>query len=332
MMVHADKYPWLNRYGSYCANVNLEFNPRDVAVDRDEGEEDPDDTGSTYDLLQKYWSEYGRVKYYPEGGVPDWDRRRNRYVTGAKWRDTRFLRQPPEARHHKIENETFRHYLATVACFAPGLSIPSHCTGIALPQRDQITASTKQSDVLDHVLHCASCSGRALVYRHDSMNHCLSRAFTKFGIPISREPKGLPKRNVNEYHKQRGKDGPDAITNGLEGLTAVEIHCTHQRFFHRETDYTKYCSVGASRSLKKVDYATFSKDYPGIHCEVFSVSAGGVIHNDTLKWLKSSIAPMASLNQGIGFMKMLKTEVTFAAAKSQGNVLQLVKLQKHSVR
>jgi hypothetical protein len=334
MMVHANKYPWILESNNYCNVMQLEFNPTSVVVEEEEeeDEESAPSGASTYDQLQLYWAEYGRVMYYPEGSVTDWEQRRVRYVTGAKWRNTSFLRYPPEQRHHKLENETFRHFLAVTACFAPGLSIPAHCTGIALPRRDLISASTKQSDVLDHVLHCSSCSGKALVFKHNNVNHALARTFAHFGIPYTQEPKGLPKRNVNEYHKLRGKDGPDGICQSLDGITVVEIHCTHQRYYHKEAEKAKYCSIGASRAIKKCNYATFSSDYPGINCEVFSVSSGGVIHKDTLKWVQTKMAPLASLNQGVGLMKMLTTEVAFAVAKASGSVLQLVKLQKNSLR
>ena len=86
-----------------------------------------------------------------------------------------------------------------------------------------------------------------------------------------------------------------------------------------------------ARSKKKSDYRNWCADYPTIDWEVFSVSSGGVMHKDTLKWVKEKVAPIASFDQGIGLIRMLKTEVSLAVAKAVGQVLQLAKERKRSV-
>ena len=179
-------------------------------------------------------------------------------------------------------------------------------------------------------MHCSSCAAKGLTARHDSINHAIARTFTAYGIAYTKEPRQLPRKNVSEYHKIRSKDGPDGLLNAFDGITVVEIHCSHTRLYHSpNSDQRQYDQVGCARALKKHNYKDYANDYPGIKWTIMSVSSGGVIHPASLEWVKKQVLPLASFRQGQGLMRMLKNEVALAVAKGTGMLFKLAKLQKN---
>ena len=58
-----------------------------------------------------------------------------------------------------------------------------------------------------------------------------------------------------------------------------------------------------------------------------SVSTGGVIHPESIRWIKEQWLPVAE-DGGKRLLRMMYVEVAFAVARSVGNVLQLAKVMK----
>ena len=318
-----NKYPWIKKDVKYLDTISLPFVPPPLTPR-------PLHDYNPYDLVCHYLIYQAAFIMYPPSMGVDYFKFRSRWHKATKWRDTSWMKIPPEWKRHRIEDVTFRHTLAAIANYVPGIPVPPSCIGKALPKND---ACHTWSDVVDHLLHCASCACSTLVRKHNSVNHAVSRTIVNYSIDYSKEPRGLPvvhleKENDGHLRPYRHFDGPDGLFNTFDGLTALEIHCSHQRLFYSPGDRDHYDSVTVARSEKMYKYRNFEKNYPGIHLEVFTVSTGGVIHQDTIQQIKERWLPVADQG-GSGLLRMLFIEVAFAVAKTLGNVLQLAKVMKH---
>jgi hypothetical protein len=170
--------------------------------------------------------------------------------------------------------------------------------------------------------------------KHNQINYAIRRTLANYGIGYTVEPKGLPLKDTTEESRgPRAQDGPDGLLSAGEGLTAVEVHCAHQRLFH--STGTNYDSVTTARNTKTHKYrdADFETKYPGIKLVIFTVSTGGVILDQkspgpsSIRPIKKHWLPYAD-NEGRGLLRMLYVEVAFAVARSIGHILELAKMRK----
>ena len=354
---HKNKYPWVQNYtnclGDWKSNTPVipKMKPRVGG-----------EPHSTYDRLKHEVHHVAAISAYPVS-LHNHKQFRNRWHHAAKERDTRYLKIPPAFKRHLIQDDTFRNTLAALALFTPKLAIAQRCIQKTRPNRDDIETG---ADALDHILHCPGCVASTMVRKHNALNSAIRRVAREYGIDYSLEPRGFPvppperKRppptddpglndecgnepddegevddgdeSDDEIYQERTMyakkcDGPDALLNTFAGLTALEIHCSHQRLFYATTDKTNYNSVMRARQSKKYKYNAFQKTYPGVLVEIMSVSTGGVIHPEAIRWIKEQWLPVAE-DGGRGLLRMLYVEVAFAVARSVGNVLQLAKLMK----
>ncbi|PHQ78519.1 MAG: hypothetical protein COB65_13770 [Thalassobium sp.] len=322
---HSDKYPWLDRKAQFAADFRqyrLPYCPPPMK-DRPSREARAERPYSGNERLTHHFLHQIRDLYY--NGV-----RHQRWMKAPKYRDTRVYKIPPECKRHRIENVTFRYGLAVNVYFVPGLTICEKCTNNTSPTR---FLAKSQADVLDHVLHCPGCAASAITRRHNAINYAVKRVCRSYGIDYTLEPRGLPmpKKKNEEQQKETFKkqDGPDGLLNTHAGLTALEIHCPHQRLYTTDSEVTTghYDSVTKARTEKHNKYSTFSATYPGIAVEVFTVSSGGVIHKDTVSRIKETWLPVAE-QSGQGLLRMLHVEVAFEVCRAQGVVAQMAKTIK----
>ncbi|PHQ86297.1 MAG: hypothetical protein COB65_01350 [Thalassobium sp.] len=331
---HSDKYPWLHTNGEFAKEFRkyrLPYTPKPMK-DR------PTRPYSVNERLVHHFTQQVAAQYY------NWEHH-ERWLRAIKFRDTRVYRIPPEAKRHKIQNTTFRYGLAAVVMFVPGLTISPKCTNNSKPSREE---ATSQADVFDHVMHCAGCAASAITRKHNAINYAVRRVCRHYGIDYTMEPRGLPmpksqkdldkekkkleqRKLLDEEQKKKFKkqDGPDGLLNTHAGLTALEIHCPHQRLYTTDSDATNsaFDSVAKATSDKKEKYKTFNNTYGGIAVEIFTVSTGCVIVPHTLEKVKENWLPVADQN-GRGLLRMLQVEVAFDVTRAVGTLLQLAKTLK----
>ena len=325
IFAHRDKYPWLSLGGDFdkkFREMKTSFTPPPM-------KQNPLKPYSIKERLVHHFTSQIAYEYY--GNV-----HHQRWMQDTKHRDTRVYKIPPEFRRHRIENNTFRHTLAAVAKYAPGLSISKTCNNNASPNLMQ---AESQADVIDHVLHCPGCAASAITRKHNSVNYAVKRVLRQYGVDYTLEPRGLPmpktkkeeQKQAEQQKKYKKQDGPDGLLNTHAGLTALEIHCSHQRLYMTESDAkdSHFDSVEIARSGKKSKYSTFPNIYKGIAVEVFTVSTGGVIHPKTLSRIKEQWLPVAD-QSGRGLLRMLQVEVAFEVSRAVGVIVQMVKTLKNA--
>ena len=167
--------------------------------------------------------------------------------------------------------------------------------------------------------------GNVLVKRHNSVNYSIQNILSAWHMGYSVEPNGLPKTDAPK-DSRRKYCGPDGCLQTDDGLTAVELHCSHSRLWYNPRS-TNYDSVRTARNNKVDDYKDFETKYPGVKVQIFTVSTGGVIHPDTLKFIKNKWLPLAR-NSGRGMLRALTVEIWFAIARAVGSALQMAMIRK----
>ena len=90
------------------------------------------------------------------------------------------------------------------------------------------------------------------------------------------------------------------------------------------------CAVRRARMHKIDKYKDWPLLYPGIPLTVFTVSTFGVIHPDTERTIIEQWRPKLKDN-GAGFLRALRLEFYFLAAKYLGSVLHLATVRKSGV-
>jgi hypothetical protein len=327
---HKNKWPWMDDNKNYMSELSLAPLPEDLPPWKPPKSEDEallQTEPSTYDRLQHRLFHEAAMTAYPTTKEHH-KQFRLRWKWAARWRDTRWLKIPPEQRQLRIECSTFRCTLSATALYVPGLNIYPGCNSHFKPTRE---VAASQADVLDHILHCTKCASSTVNRKHDTVNFALRRVLGHYGISYSMEPRGFPVVNLPEHgipiRKREKRDGPDGLLNTYQGVTAIEIHNSHQRLFYDAKDTTTYDSVMHSHNQKNQKYKDFEGNYPGVFLHIMTVSTGGVISSDTMKHIKEQWLPVAD-RYGRGLLRMLYIEVAFAVGRAVGNLLQVSKLQK----
>lgn len=275
-------------------------------------------------LAIHWWHHYVMDQLYPYGDGRDTaiNHRRAHLKAHKSWTDTRWLRIPPERYSHTIHAATFKATLAAIAFYAPNFKLPENCISKTLPTRQECLT---QADYMDHILHCSGCVGPVLVRKHNSVNYAIQKILSEYHLGYSVEPNGLPRTEAPVGGKRK-YCGPDGCLTTDEGLTVVEIHCSHPRLWASPKS-SNTNTVQVARNNKVSDYKNFEAKYPGTKVQIFTVSTGGVIHPDTIDFIKTTWLPMAR-DSGRGLIRALTVEIWFAIARSVGSAVQMATIRK----
>ena len=208
--------------------------------------------------------------------------------------------------------------------YAPNFKLPENCISKSVPKREDCLT---QADYFSHINHCPGCvSGSNLTKRHNQINYAIARVLADYHMGYTIEPNGFPKTGSSTERGTRKYDGPDGLLTTEEGLTVVEIHCAHARLWYNPKS-TNYDTVAMARNNKKFDYKDFSTNFGGIAVHVFTVSTGGVLHPDTIKFIQRDWLPHA-YNAGRGLIRALTVEIWFAVARAMGSATQIASIRK----
>jgi hypothetical protein len=320
---HAPQFPWLREWETTLHDeLKPVFLPEHPCPP-----ERPGDRISTIQVVTYWWHHYVQHELYPIDGndaaANTANKHRRAHHNNVKlWSDTRWLRLPPERYCHTIHAATFKATLGALAMYAPNFKLPDNCISKTVPNRKDCLT---QADFVDHILHCSGCVGAVLIKKHNSVNYAIQKVLSSYNMGYTLEPNGLPKTDADVGSKRK-YCGPDGLLTTDDGLTAVELHCSHARLWYNPKS-SNYDSVRTARNNKVDDYKNFETKYPGVSVQIFTVSTGGVIHPDTIKFIKNTWLPLAR-NSGRGLLRALTVEIWFAIARAVGSAVQIARIRK----